>query len=254
MNSYVLTPSAGKRLIGMALARHPEVLSACRSKTLVIVAGTTNGYVAEEILKELGQAESFSRRGFYRGLTVASKPPEDNDAAAEKPGFHGDVVIRKGVWEPGKTLFDVLDELREGDVVLKGANALDLENRRAAVLVGHPQGGTVIAILQKLLGGRVRVLFPVGLEKRVPGRLDALAEKANAPGSTGPRLMPAPGEVFSELDAIRLLTGAEAEILAAGGVLGAEGACWLAVDGDPSSMAKAAEIMKQISEEPLFAL
>ena len=60
---------------------------------------------------------------------------------------------------------------------------------------------------------------------------------------------PVPGEVFTEIDAIRLLTGAEAEMLAAGGVGGAEGAVWLALQGSEEQLAKAAELIKEVSGE-----
>lgn len=45
-----------------------------------------------------------------------------------------------------------------------------------------------------------------------------MAIRLNAPGANGPRLLPVTGEVFTELDAIKLLTGAEPELVAAGGV------------------------------------
>ena len=50
MKQFVITPAAGKRLIGKAIARHAAVAKAIKKGTVVIVAGTTNGYVAEEIL------------------------------------------------------------------------------------------------------------------------------------------------------------------------------------------------------------
>ena len=68
-------------------------------------------------------------------------------------------------------------------------------------------------------------------------------------GSSGFRLLPVPGEVFTEIEAIRLLTGAEAEMLAAGGVGGAEGAVWLALRGSEEQLAKAAELIKEVSGE-----
>jgi hypothetical protein len=51
LKQFVVTPSAGKRLIAKALASHPAVSDALKNGTVVIVAGTTNGYVAEEVLK-----------------------------------------------------------------------------------------------------------------------------------------------------------------------------------------------------------
>lgn len=72
MKQYVVTVAAGKRLIGKAMAKHPAVQAVLASGTLVIIAGTTNGYVAEEILAGIGQSEGFSRRKFVRGATFPS--------------------------------------------------------------------------------------------------------------------------------------------------------------------------------------
>jgi hypothetical protein len=249
MVQFVLTVPAAKRLIGKALAAHPTIKAALSSGTLVIIAGTTNGYVAEEILKDLGQAEKFSKRRFFRGIVLPPGRTTQMGRLPDESEFPGDVVIVKGVWQKGKTLFDVAEDLREGDIILKGANALDLARKQAAVLIGHPGGGTTITALQAAVGRRVQLILPVGLEKRVPGNLMELAARINAPGESGFRLLPIPGEVFTEIDAISLLAGAEAEILAAGGVGGAEGAVWLALQGSPEQLAKAAELMREVSGE-----
>ena len=54
--TYIITPAAGKRLIAKALAQHPLIQEALKTRNVLIVAGTTNGYVAEEILASLGQS------------------------------------------------------------------------------------------------------------------------------------------------------------------------------------------------------
>jgi hypothetical protein len=253
MNTFVLTPAAGKRLIARGTAAHPAVQAALKSGTLVIVAGTTNGYVAEEILGALGQSGNFTRSRFFRGITLPpARPTPKAERAPDEGTFPGDVVIVKGVWQQGKTLFDVADGLREGDVILKGANAVDLLRSRAAVLVGHPNGGTVSTALQASIGRRVRLILPVGLEKRVSGDLDQLAAMLNAPGARGPRLFPVPGDVLTEIEAIALLTGAAASLVAGGGVHGAEGSIWLAVAGTPEQEEKAGRILKEIAGEPPF--
>jgi hypothetical protein len=252
MLQFVLTPAASKRLIGKALAVHPAVQSALRSATLVIVAGTTNGYAAEEILKGIGQEEGFSRKRFFRGIVLPPGRTTEEGRLPEESDFPGDVVIVNGVWQNGMTIFDVAEGLREGDVILKGANALDPVRHQAAVLVGHPRGGTVGAALQAAAGRRVRLILPVGLEKRIPGDLMELAARLNAPGGSGPRLLPVPGEVFTEIEAIRLLSGAEAEMIAAGGVGGAEGAVRLALHGSEKQMEKAEELMRAVSVEADF--
>jgi hypothetical protein len=164
------------------------------------------------------------------------------------------VIIRQGKWIKGKTIFDVAEQLKEGDLILKGANALDLSRRQAAVLIGHPQAGTTGAILQVVAGRRVRLIVPVGLEKRILGDLHELALMLNSPGWDGPRLLPLPGEVFTEIDAIRLLTGACAQLVAAGGVGGAEGCVWLAVEGAKDQLDAAQSLIGSVQGEPAFSL
>lgn len=255
MRQFSLTPAAGKRLIGKGIAGHPEVLSALKGKTVVVIAGTTNGYVAQELLTVIGQADEFRRERFFRGIVLPpSQLTSESGRFPDESGFPGDVVIQKGVWQKGKTIFDVVDELKEGDVILKGANAVDPEAGRAAILIGHPQAGTIGASLPAYYGRRVRLIVPVGLEKRIWGNLDDLASEINSPGAHGPRLLPVPGEVVTELEAIFLLTGAKAKLVAAGGVSGAEGSVWLCVNGEPEQEDQAVELLHSVASEPAFKL
>jgi len=255
LKQFVVTPSAGKRLIAKALASHAAVSDALKNGTVVIVAGTTNGYVAEEMLKSFGISAGFSRKRFFRGITL----PPGSDVTSEgrlsdESAFPGDVVITKGEWRKGKTIVDVIDELKEGDVILKGANAMDLQGKQAAVLIGHPKAGTIAVALQAVLGRRVRLIIPVGLEKRVSSDLFCLSEKVNLPGAGGYRLFPVPGQVFTEIEAVHLLTGATAELIAAGGVCGAEGSCWLAVSGTKEQEEAAERLLASVASEPAFSL
>ena len=113
MKQFVITSSMGKRLIAKGMVRHPAVEAVLKKGRLAIVAGTTNGYVAEEILGAIAQAEGFSRKGFRRGVTIApgaSVPPSPAPA---------DVVIADGQWLKGKEVFDVVDDMQAGDVILK---------------------------------------------------------------------------------------------------------------------------------------
>ncbi len=243
MKQIVLTPAMGKRLIGKGMLAHPSIQRVFQRGTLVIIAGSTNGYVAEEVLRSINQLEGFSRVGFRRGLTTAhaANPP--------KLDFPGDVVIRDGAWQKGLTVQEVAEELVTGDVVLKGANALDCHGQ-AAVQIGHPQGGSILSVMPAIIGRRVELIVPVGLEKRVLEDIQALVLKVLAIDTEGPRLMPLPGKTFTEIDAIRLLTGAEATLIAAGGIYGAEGAAWLGISGTPKQVEEAMELIEAISSEP----
>ena len=255
LKQFFITPAAGKRLIGKAMSMHPIIKNVLVNGTLVITAGTTNGYIAEEILKSIGVAERFSKRRFFRGITLPhSKPTTKTGRLPDESEFKGDVVIVRGKLQENLTIFDMVNKLKEGDVILKGANALDLAQKKAAILIGDPKAGTIGVALQAVAGRRVRLILPVGLEKRITGDLDGLALKLNAPGSQGPRFLPVPGQVFTEIDAISLLAGAEAELVAGGGVCGAEGGIWLAVYGEPEQVEAAEIIMKSIRAEPSFEL
>ncbi|NLD36073.1 MAG: hypothetical protein GX654_04310 [Desulfatiglans sp.] len=250
-----ITPSAGKRLIARSIVCHPAIREALTSGTIVVVAGTTNGYVAEELLAACGDESGFSRRRFFRGITL---PPyqkiTDSGRISDESRFPGDIIIQKGTIIKGKTIFDVVDELREGDVILKGANAVDLIHKQAGVLIGDAKGGTIVAALQAVTGRRVRFILPVGLEKRVSTDLNIIANLLNTPGASGARLLPVPGEVVTELEAVNILTGASAELVAAGGVCGAEGTAWLAILGSPEQEEAAKELFTDIRKEPNFTL
>jgi hypothetical protein len=193
MFQFVLTPAAGKRLIAKAVAALREVRAALESGTVVVVAGTTNGYVAEELLAAQGGAESFDRKRFFRGVTLPPSQPAVGKGSPSGAGaFQGDVIFVHGFWQKGKTIFDVVDDLKEGDVILKGANALDLSRRQAGVLIGDPKGGTIAVALQAAIGRRVRLIVPVGVEKRIAGDLLSVAQAECARGKR-PQAFPGSG-------------------------------------------------------------
>src|SRR5512145_1066053 len=131
MKQFSLTPAAGKRLIAKAIAAHPHVLAALKNGTVAIIAGTTNGYVAEEVLALIGEAQNFKKNRFFRGIILPpARPKKEDGRLPDESGFPGDVVISNGVWQKGKTIFDVVNDLKENDVIMKGANAVNPEDRR----------------------------------------------------------------------------------------------------------------------------
>ena len=111
MKQFVVTTAMGKRLIAKGMAAHPDIQQVLEKGMLVIIAGSTNGYVAEEILKSIGQADGFSRVGFRRGLTTAP------GAKLAKADLQGDVVIVDGQWHKGELITDVANDLKTGDIV-----------------------------------------------------------------------------------------------------------------------------------------
>ena len=252
---FLISPASGKRLIAKSLLFIPSIVEALEKRTVVVIAGTTNGYVAEEMLSMANQASGFPRNRFFRGITLPPAYKTTNTGRLEDESlFPRDVVIVKGKWEKGKTIFDVADGLQKGDIVVKGANAVNLESMQAAVYIGHPKAGTINAAMQAVLGRRAELYIPVGLEKRISGDINKIARSLNSPNASGPRLFPFTGNIITELEALRIMAGVECELVAAGGVCGAEGSCWIAVTGTEEKVASAESIIASVSNEPPFAL
>jgi hypothetical protein len=240
---YSLSPEEGKRLIAKGIAAREDVLSAARERTVLVVAGTTNACLALELLRTIGDTQGFDPRGFYRGVAVG------RGAKPDKHAFIGDVLIRKGQWIRNADVYKEADEMTQGDIMFKGANAVNLADGEAGVLIGNPKVGTSLPILSAYVGRRVKLIIPVGVEKRVEKPIRQLAALANGSDSEGTRLLPLPGEVYTELTAIRELTGVQAEIMAGGGVLGAQGACVFICSGDNSALGRLRRVMEQVEAE-----
>ncbi|OGV77085.1 MAG: hypothetical protein A3K19_30700 [Lentisphaerae bacterium RIFOXYB12_FULL_65_16] len=237
-----LTVSESKRLIAKGVAQAEFVRRAMNEGTLAIGSGTTDGYIIEEIT-----GEKFDKKALVTGRTV----PE-NYRGPKLTYTHPDLVIRKGERLSVKAV-EALPEMRPGDVFVKGANALNYERKQAAVLIGHPTGGTVGAVIGAAVARRLCFLHPVGLEKCVTADLDALAERLNADAQgKGPTLWVVPGPIFTEIEALKVLAGVEVLHAGSGGVGGAEGAVWLAMFGTAAELDKATAAVDSVRGEPPF--
>ena len=111
----------------------------------------------------------------------------------------------------------------------------------------------MFSALQAAAGRKTELIVPVGLEKMIHGELDTIALRMNSAGTRGPGLLPVPGEVFTEVDALRLLAGVEAEPVGAGGVHGAEGSVHLLLEGSEGSLRHAKDILKRAGMERPYA-
>ena len=115
---------------------------------------------------------------------------------------------------------------------------------------GGSKGGTILAALTAIIGRRVQLIVPVGLEKRAFEDVNVIAQRCNARDAEGPRLMPMPGEVLSEIEALKLLAGVEAHLISAGGVYGAEGAVRLGINGSETQNETAGALIESLANEP----
>jgi hypothetical protein len=238
-----LTVSESKRLIAKGVAAYEPIRRAVQEGIVAISSGSTNGYVIEELT-----GERIDKKTMVTGRTLPS------GYSGPTLSYTGeDLILRRGERIRGVRATQYINEMGPGDVFVKGANALNYERQQAAVLIGHPTGGTIGAVIGPAIARRLRFLHPVGLEKSLSVDLVAVAERINAdPAGKGPTLWLVPGEIFTEIEALAVLAGVEAVPAGAGGLGGAEGAVWLALFGTVAELAKAQEILAAVHGEPPF--
>lgn len=237
----MLTVSESKRLIAKGVAALPVVQQAMKEGIVVVATGTTNGYVLEELW---GQKIDKRR---YRSGTTTPKVPEK---APEPAGTQiPDVVFKKGRVAEELNRFTAPAEMTSKDVYIKGANALDYKQKTAGVLIGGGTSGTVGAVLGNLVGKKVNLIIPVGLEKLVYEDLNQLQRLAWT-DCEGPNLWPLTGAIITEIEALMILTGVKATLLASGGIAGAEGAVRLILEGTDAQLDAAVKLVDSVKGEP----
>jgi len=245
----VLTTSESKRLIGKAVASMEVVKEAFKSGLIIIIKGTTNSYVAEEILKEPIEKEKYGR-----GIVVPGRlsylPDEESIP---------DIIIEKGKIRKDLTLEEAVRMLKTGDVLIKGANAIDPDGITGIFIARTPisDGGTIGRSLGTVVGRGVNFVIPVSLEKLILTSIREVVTQLNdrevslAMGLTV-NVMPTIGKVVTEIEAFKILTGVEAVNIGAGGVGGAEGARVFLLKGDEEAVTKAFNLVQSIKGEPPF--
>ncbi len=248
-----LTVAESKRLIGKAVAQMPIVKNALENGMIIIIKGTTTRYVAEEITgQKIVPAEFVTGRLMPKQPELLPKGKSVNNVILEK-GKLLDIPLP-----------DAVKKLKPGDVVMKGANALDYKNKLAAgnIMVGPhlgfvpgPDGGTTGITMPFIVARKVHLVIPVGLEKQVVGDIVDVTLKMREPIESLnvlPSMWLLTGEIVTELEAIKMLTGATAFQANAGGVNGAEGGSWLVFRGTRDQVEKAMELAKSVKGEPPY--
>ena len=96
-----------------------------------------------------------------------------------------------------------------------------------------------------------QILFPVGLEKLIPTSIEEASQEAKPKTfsysmGSGCYLIPGQGKVITEIDAIKMLSGATAVPIAAGGLSGAEGSLAMVVKGEQEEVDRAVEWVEKV--------
>ena len=246
----VLTPTESKRLIGMAVANMEEVKRAKAHERILIGHGSTNVYVAEEILGREKVSELLTRNAYLSGVTT--RGTLCTTVGEEKGPI---LVINRGAVEPpAPTMSEVLKDFGRDSVFIKGANAVDPAGN-AAVFMASPEGGTIGWAMGILMAQGIQLIVPVGLEKLIPSVEKALplCGQKTLDYSMGLRvgLMPlSNAKVVTEIQALKILADVESTHVSSGGCSGSEGTVTVVAEGDTSSVEKAIRIVESVKGEP----
>ena len=241
---FTLTPSESKRLIGKGVAKLPEIQKAKKNGYLLVGRGSTNAYILEELL-----GAKIKKEGYVAGQVIKGVLCVLGQEDRTRP-----VTFHKGKAlpvEPGA----VLDKLSPGDILLKGANALDPYGN-VGVLMASPVGGTMGQFYMAMKARGLEIVYPVGLEKMIPS-VEVAAQYAGIMalgrtiGARAGMACVADGRVFTELDAVETLFDIDAVHFASGGWGGSEGCVILAVEGPDAKVNKCLAFIEQkIKGEP----
>jgi hypothetical protein len=245
----VLTVAESKRLIAKGIAALKLVQDRMKNGMIVLTTGSTNAYIYEELV-----GRAIDKRAYVTGRTVPAKA-----ARPWKVDILPDLVLVNGQPTPELGRFTALERMKEGDVYIKGANALNYRQGIAGITIGHPAGGTIGGALGTIIGRKLQLLIPVSLEKEVPfdiQRLSDLAAMGTEPGladehiGTVYPLWPVHGRIFTEIEAFKTLCGVEAYPIAAGGIAGAEGGRRMLLLGEADAVRQAVTLTESIQGEP----
>ncbi|NOZ76149.1 MAG: hypothetical protein GXO65_00390 [Euryarchaeota archaeon] len=236
----VLTTPEAKRLVAKAVARHRGVRTALEDGILAIALGTTNAYVAEELLGREMEKERYAA-GFLDELGACVVPEKDR---------LGEIVLEKG--EPvQETTAEVVKRMGPGDVFIKGANAIDMDGV-CGVMLASETGGTVAKVLGVI---KARGVIPVTLDKLVPGSISDISCRAGIyrmGHSTGipVGVMPVTGEVITEVEAFDILFGVDAEPMGSGDYGSAGNPRMFLLEGTAEDVGEAVKLVEGIKGEP----
>jgi len=253
-----LIPSESKKLLAKAVAAMALVKNAQKNGLIVIHPSSTTLFLIEELTGKRpdgvwvcgvvfpkGMCISWERQkaAYLKGLNLGDK--------VHDPGqFPFSWVLEKGAFQTGVPLASLLDKMGKEDVYVKGANAIDPQGK-VGVLYASPRAGTIGKVIAASRRKGFTVLLPIGLEKLIPTPILKAAkfasrEKTDVAMGIPVGLIPVPGKVVTEVEAIDLLSGAEAAAVAAGGLGGAEGSVTLVIRGAAEKVRRALEIVKEV--------
>lgn len=261
----VLTSTESKKLIAKAVFSMLEVQDALKNGIVAMHPSSSTIFLYEEIMGKMPRGLWVCGVIGKKGLCgsneavemIRSRGPGANDPreVSKETWF-----FKKGILQESTSLGEILDQMTETDVYIKGSNALDPYGN-VGVLFGNPAGGggTIGKVMVAKRKQNFHVILPIGIEKLIPVAIEKASraagfKKVGIAMGLPSGLIPISGEKIDEIDALFRLFGVEATPIAAGGLGGAEGSVTIAFEGNDEQVKNAFELVTSIKGAQLPVL
>jgi len=249
----VLRPAESKKIISKAVIGMDFVQKALKEGIVVIHPSSTTYFMYEYITgrkpEGIWLVGMLAPRGAcVEGLTQRAFEEDKYQELTDPANFPFSWVFRKGKFEKGLKLIDILKEMGEQDVYIKGVNAIDAHGH-VGVLLASLAGGTIGKALTFQKERKFKIIFVGGLEKFIPTSIKEVAKETGR-GNTSDALgipcgiLPIKADPITEIQSLKMLTGVEAISISAGGVGGAEGSQMMVLKGEESDVKNAMSLVK----------
>jgi hypothetical protein len=249
----VLTPTESKKLIAKAVTRLNVVNQAATDGMIVIHPSSSTYFIFEELTGAKPRTNYWvcgvvTPRGMCVEMAMALGDRSPRTVKFDPGKLRGLWAIKKGKVLPESTTAELMEQMTANDVYIKGVNALDSQGN-VGILVGERGGlGVVLSAWKKK---KFSLIFPAGLEKLIPIPVRQAAMEAKQTKYEYGMGLPAglfaypDGRSITEIDAVKILSGADAIPIASGGLGGAEGAATLIIKGKNKQVRDALEFIEQ---------
>lgn len=211
---------------------------------VILCEGSTNLAIASELFGQDLPCQSFTSGMIIGGVLC-------NSAREVRGRFP--LVAYKG------QLVDLpyekaLEHFHRETVIIKGANAIDADGFVGVIVSGY-SGGSIAKVIGTSVSQGLRIVCPVGLEKTVFSVPRAARHSGGklfdySMGADIGIFVLAHADVVTEIEAIRILSHADAVHLASGGIGGSEGSVVLCIEGQRDEVTKAVAIVEALKGAP----
>jgi hypothetical protein len=240
---FTLTPAESRRLIAKAVVQMEEVKIARERAYIILAGGTTNGFIAQELLGEKVEPQRFTAGTNCSGFLCATNASDRNPFP---------IILERGRVSK-KDIRAALEDFSIHTVFIKGANAIDPLGNVGIITSGW-DGGTVGNSLGILTSTGLRYLVPVGLEKLIPSVPEAVAAVGSKTfdyslGANFGMFILCNANVVTEIRALKILANVSTKLVAAGGIGGSEGSVVLVAEGAEPDVKRVISLIEPIKGE-----